>query len=320
MLREAIESILGQTYKNLELILIDDCSTENNVFSFIDEYNDPRIKLFHNEENKGCTYSLNRGISLSSGEFIARMDADDISLPKRIELQVEYMMKHPEVKVLGSRAYIFGSFHKAIALIPDKWEYIRPALLFNNVVAHPSVMVRRSLFDIDGLTYDESFRNSQDYDLWNRVAETGDYIHEYPRLLLLYRMHERQVSSPGNNRVQAECAMRVRRRYLTRYFDASENELMCQEALTLGTLIDGVTLDDVKAWIFRMLDVNKKDKIYCHRYLRLILLNRFIRVCGSGAIAHLGTVIRIGGFEIFECAAIGIHKTLLGLVYSSYGK
>ena len=106
-LREAIESILNQTYKNFEFIIIDDCSTDNSL-EIIKSYNDERIVLIENEENIGLTKSINKGLAVAKGEYIARMDADDVSLPQRFEKQINYMNDHTELIVCGSSMELIG--------------------------------------------------------------------------------------------------------------------------------------------------------------------------------------------------------------------
>ena len=100
-LKESIDSVLNQTYSNFEFIIIDDGSTDDSL-KFIKSYDDPRIKLIVNEENIGLTKSLNKGLKAAQGEFIARMDSDDICYPERFEKQIEYMRKHPDTTVCGT--------------------------------------------------------------------------------------------------------------------------------------------------------------------------------------------------------------------------
>lgn len=106
-IREAIDSILNQTFSDFEFIIINDGSTDNSV-EIIKNYNDPRIVLVDNTENKGLVSVLNQGLQLAQGEYIARMDADDISLPNRFMEQVNYLDKHPQVGILGAWFHIFG--------------------------------------------------------------------------------------------------------------------------------------------------------------------------------------------------------------------
>ena len=108
-LREAIESVLNQTYADFELIIIDDCSTDNSL-EIIREYKDERIVVLENKENMGITKSLNRGLSVARGEFVARMDADDICFPKRFEKQVQFLKENPGYIVCGAGAELIGDW------------------------------------------------------------------------------------------------------------------------------------------------------------------------------------------------------------------
>ena len=139
-LKDAINSILSQSYKNFEFIIINDGSSDN--FSEILElYDDERIKVLNNQENKGLVYSLNRGLLESIGKYIVRMDADDISLPNRIEKQVEFMQREPEVGVCGSYIEIFGdTIKRKVQRFPSNVNVNEAFLLFSTCLAHPSVI------------------------------------------------------------------------------------------------------------------------------------------------------------------------------------
>ena len=123
-LKEAIESILNQTFKDFEFLIINDGSTDNSV-KIIQSFNDLRIRLIHNESNIGLIKTLNKGLKLSNGKYIARMDCDDVSLPKRLSVQINFMEKHPEIGVCGSWVKIIGLEQKFINKYPQKHEEAR---------------------------------------------------------------------------------------------------------------------------------------------------------------------------------------------------
>ena len=195
-LKEAINSILNQTYENLELIIINDGSTtdvENIVNSFLDN----RIKFINNPINLGLPASLNKGVSIALGKYIARMDSDDISLPNRIEAQVNFMESNSEIGVLGSNAQLFGT-KKGIFKLPTSHLQIQSDLLINSAMVHPSVMVRKDLLIKN--PYDENDRKAEDYKLWTKLIWKTKFAN-LNMILLKYRFHENQKSKEKSKEI-----------------------------------------------------------------------------------------------------------------------
>lgn len=170
-LNEAVDSILAQTFTDFEFLIIDDASTDRTP-EILRSYDDPRIRIVTNQENLGLTKSLNKGLALARGEYIARMDADDVSFIVRLEKQVEFMEQNVHIGVLGSNyQYIdeSGELKGVVSTSLDP-ELIQWELLFLNPLAHPTVLMRTALIrSVKG--YNETFRFSQDYDLWCRLAK-----------------------------------------------------------------------------------------------------------------------------------------------------
>lgn len=166
-LRESIESILNQTYKDFEFLIIDDGST-NNVPEILAEYaeKDSRIKIILGE-HKGISNALNKGLELSNGNFIARMDGDDISLPNRFERQIEFLNNNSEISICGTGIKFFPN--EKNSYYPDKIGIVE--LLNFCCIAHPTVMMRKKDLLKYNLKYDESFKSSEDYELWSRAIK-----------------------------------------------------------------------------------------------------------------------------------------------------
>ncbi len=172
-LRQAVECILVQTFRDWDLIIIDDASTDSTP-EYLASLRDPRIRILRNLTNLGIARSLNRGISESSGEYMARQDADDYSYPSRIEKQVSYLDAHPRVAVLAANFYVVEN---GLPCRPAQRVFadldIRFGLLFENVIAHTSVILRRSaVLAVGG--YPEDCR-LEDYELWLRIAEFAQF-------------------------------------------------------------------------------------------------------------------------------------------------
>ena len=196
-LSEAIESILSQTFSDFEFIIADDCSTQS-LDNIRTKYSDERIIWFRNERNLGLTKTLNKALKLAKGKYIARMDADDISLPERFSTQIRYMESHPEVIVCGSYRRAFGNENKdEIWNIPLTREEQQVQLFFFNCgLTHPTAMFRKSMLDEYGITYNEDYIKAQDYGIWVQCTRYAPMA-VIPEVLLKYRKSDRQISSAG---------------------------------------------------------------------------------------------------------------------------
>ena len=177
VIQKAITSICMQSFDNWELIVIDDGSTDDTVSiaNSLAERNS-RIVVLKNDKNIGLAASLNKGVSLSHGEYIARMDADDVSLPDRLKLQIDYMDNNLDVTVLGGGAVYqdMKGVELGEVMMPETHEAIIAWMLRSSPFIHPTVMARRSFFEKTG-GYNESLKRAQDYDLWFRGREIGRY-------------------------------------------------------------------------------------------------------------------------------------------------
>jgi len=192
-LREAVESILAQSFTNIELLAINDGSTDHSR-EILTSFSDSRLKIIDNDSNRGLIYTLNRGIELAEGEFIARMDADDISLNNRIEKQVNFLNTHPKIALLGSWAEYVDQAGRIILLreVPVENKIIQGKLLEVCCFIHPSVMFRTSV--VRGLCgYRQDALHAEDYDLWLRISENHE-VDNLPEPLIRYRIHPGQVS------------------------------------------------------------------------------------------------------------------------------
>jgi glycosyltransferase involved in cell wall biosynthesis len=192
---QAIESILGQTFTDFELILVNDGSSDGTADLFA-SYADPRIRILTNEQNIGLTRSLNRGIQASRGEYIARQDADDISLPERLAAQLEFLERNPAVGLVGSGARWIDAQGSLIRdWIPISGpRRIQEMLLFSVPFLHGTFMIRSACLANAGGGYDEEIPVAQDCDLLLRLSELCD-IDNIQQILYLYREHAGAISS-----------------------------------------------------------------------------------------------------------------------------
>jgi len=196
-LRESVESILNQTFTDFEFIIIDDGSTDD-TYGILQEYSntDNRVKVV-SRENRGLVYSLNEAIDLAKGEYIARMDGDDISLPDRFEKQVAHLNQNDDVVAVGTRIVLIDECGRPLMEWNHKHSHdeIVPRLLIGDgsALTHPAVMMRKAaVIEIGG--YDEIFQVSQDLDLFIKLSEIGK-LENLPEVLLYWRQHSESINS-----------------------------------------------------------------------------------------------------------------------------
>ncbi len=196
-LAESVESILAQTERDLELVVVDDGSTDGSGEILAElARRDPRIRLFRNEANQGQAAALNRGLEASGGRYVARMDADDVAEPERLAAQIAWLERRPEVGLLGTAVRRIDDEGRPGALRrrPASDLEIRWACLLESPFMHPTVMLRRAVLEEYGLRYDERLRTAQDYDLWVRLLRRTRAAN-LPEPLVRYRRPARRSSA-----------------------------------------------------------------------------------------------------------------------------
>lgn len=218
--KEAIESILNQTYKDFEFIIIDDCSTDNTsevIQSYVDK--DDRIVFIRNEKNMDYNYNLRRGFDLARGEYIARMDDDDISLPTRFEKQVTFLDQHNDITVLGTFIETFGESVLETWVKDTDPDILAILMNFFNPMCHPSVMIRKSFLREHNLNYSPKELYAEEYHLWKEIILHGGKLANLDEVLLRYRCHKKSVTQKRDtSKIQAETAKRVSYSLLGRFF------------------------------------------------------------------------------------------------------
>lgn len=217
-LNEAIESILSQTHGAFELVIVDDCSNAETQAILSNWANkDSRIRVIRNEQNLGIAAALNRGLATCQYPLVARMDADDIAHPTRLEKQVEFLIEHPDVDIVGSNIQLFGRYTH-LQVYPEHHETIKQELLFANQLAHPVVLYKRDkILEMGGYSTEIPF--AEDYDLWTTVALKGLKLHNLQDTLLSYRT---QTGREDYDRRQRHSAFRVRMNYICQMLGLSE--------------------------------------------------------------------------------------------------
>lgn len=193
-LREAIDSVLAQTFTDLELIVVEDASTDATP-ELLGEIGDPRLVVLRNDENLGLTRSLNRALRSARGTYVARQDADDRSLPQRIERQFDYLERHPEIGLCGTWARFVDGHGRvtALGLPPSDPDRLAGELRRSNEIVHGTIVARRELMQaLHG--YREGFRYAQDYDLYLRALDQRWKLAVVPEVLYDLRFHDAAIT------------------------------------------------------------------------------------------------------------------------------
>lgn len=272
-LREAMDSILGQTFTDFEFLVIDDGSTDGTA-EIVSSYGDPRIRLVQNEQNLKLAATLNRGLDLARGEYVARMDADDISLPARLAWQAAFLDAHPEVGLCGTGARAFG---EASFLMPNPTgpEEIRAKLLFDSALVHPSVMLRRRLVDERGLRY-PLLPHFEDYALWQSAARAFP-LANLPETLLLYRVTPQSAFHGADDAERRAAYLRLDRAALAFLgIDATDAELDIHHFLRCPL---GSRADTAESWLLTLRGANERTRYYAPAAFREALRERWFLVC-----------------------------------------
>ncbi|XRE42604.1 hypothetical protein ACIVBQ_000808 [Tenacibaculum discolor] len=237
-IEEAISSILNQTFNDFEFILVNDNPKREDNIKLLNSYKsiDSRVVIVENDENIGLTKSLNKAIEISKGKYIARMDADDISLPTRFEKQVEFLEKNRSYIVCGTDIQFFGenklSFPSGMIRFRDK--EIKAQLIRNTCFAHPTVMFRKQLLLEKGIRYDEDFIQAQDYKLWCDLSDFGKY-QNINEVLLNYRVNSQQVSKKSG-KLQNKNGNEIRKRHMSKFLSLETIKELSSEDANIKTL------------------------------------------------------------------------------------
>lgn len=221
-LSTALDSIMSQTYQNLEIIIIDDGSTDLRTKAYLDSIKDERVRVFRNIQNIGLTKSLNRGIKLCHGRYIARMDADDVSEKNRIEEQYKYIKKHPCIMV-GCRCYVLPKKITASA-IPNSIRYKVGLCFWNMGPAHSTFFLDKQRMSGIDLMYNEDYRTNQDYAFICECITRGEMIGLIKKPLVGYRVHDQQISRTFKGQQIADAA-RIREDYIKRNYKVKPKTL-----------------------------------------------------------------------------------------------
>ena len=193
-LRGAIESILNQTFSDFEFLILNDASTDENVERVVKSYHDARIKYAVNEKNLGISRTRNRLLEMARGEYLAVVDHDDVSMPDRLAEEVAWLDMHPETGIVGAMIEsVYDDGEKRIIEYPENNADIEKKMLWRNCMMHPVCMIRKSVLQEHGISYEGLFSPAEDYALFCRLLGKTEF-HNLQKILLYYRNHSNNTS------------------------------------------------------------------------------------------------------------------------------
>lgn len=285
-LAETIDSVLGQTFPDFELLVVVD-DLEDECSCIVRKYGekDSRVSLVHNTRGTGISGALNTGLKHARGEYVVRMDADDICHPSRFEKQVAYMDENPDVGVLGTRMSTFGAEEKKLWYpFPLDNDRIKVAFLFYTAVAHPTIIMRKEFFDKHDLKYDESKRCAEDYDLWTRAVGIFKFAN-LKDILLSYRLHDSNASSLRAEEHRVANADILKRQLSEIGVVPTDEEIDLHMCLYWGPYEhERSFVIRAEKWLLKLIEANKRERYFDSGALRRELRKVFFKVCRGSSL------------------------------------
>lgn len=278
-IRQAIDSVLAQTFKDFELVVINDGSTDRSVDE-VKSYADPRIRLIQNDCNLGLARVRNIGLAEARGEFIAWLDCDDISAPTRLEEQIGVLARHPDVGLCGTWVRTIGKLRDDEWRYPTQSDVLKARMLFDDPIATSSCMVRRELLLRSGLEFDEDLPPAEDYGLWEQVSRRAE-LTVIPHILTYWRVHSAQTSVRLTAKAEA-AVWRIQERQLSRLKivpTEEEKELHLNIGVRYQFRGTPAFVRLCGDWLQKLVDSNSRQRIYPDGAFRNVAAERWYSVC-----------------------------------------
>ena len=289
-IREAVQSLLDQTYKDFELIVVDDGCTDQSI-SIVEKFGDDRIRVLQNEKNSGIVFSRNRGTAAAHGRYIAPFDADDIARKDKFEKQIAFLEKNPDFAMIGSWVKLIDEQGRATG---KKWkvnappERIPAILLFRNYFAQSAMVIRREVLP-EGY-YSKGYDVVEDYKMWIDITRHHK-AWNYPDYLLFYRLHSKSITNREEDRMHARDKMIFR--YIFRDLGIEPDEPAMSMLLKIkegGALSDKHLIKDLQSFLTHIISQNTKLGVYNHKDLVMAVYNRYIKASYDSVISKPGNL------------------------------
>ncbi len=278
-LREAVESILAQTYTDFELIIVEDGSTDNSR-KIIDSFTDSRVKKLYNDGNKGIVFTRNRGMAAARGRYIAPFDADDIAHPEKFAKQIQFLEENPEYGLLGTWAKLIDGKGNTLN---EKWKVNAPPdripaiLLFRNYFVQSSVVMRREATPKGG--YETGLDAVEDYRMWTQIASKWK-VWNYPEYLINYRIHEQGITKRESDLMPDRDDKVFRIAYKSLEITPDEHQYRLLQQIKNDHPIANIkTLKEIENFLLLILTRNDQLRVYDNKQLKKVVQNRWLKVC-----------------------------------------
>lgn len=285
-IKESLESIINQTYKNLEILIIDDGSTDDSL-KIISSYNDSRIRILKNVENKGLPYTRNKGLREAKGKYMAIMDADDISELNRIEEQVKLMELDSDTIVVTSYCKVFGGKIPRISKPPKNNEEIKISLLFSCRICNPATMINLDKIRKENIIYNDKCKVAQDYEFWTQISQFGKFD-VVNKVLLNYRYGHDNISkkSKGSKEkriIRNNIISFIHNKHLAFYgFELDDYEKMIFNKFFIDSPVESLTSDEISNLNILINKIIEINNIKC-----IFNKETFIKVLDMSIIRHI---------------------------------
>ena len=290
---KAIMSILNQTFDNLELILIDDGSSDHSLAQ-IQSISDDRIKLFRNDKNRGIVYSRNKGLSLAKGDFIGMFDADDVAYPEKFEEQISFLQQNKDYGMVGSWANFIDENDNRL---PGGWKLKAPPqmipsiMLFKNYFLQSAVLYRKEC--ISRFSFRDGLDILEDYMIWLEViSEFKAWNLQKP--LVHYRVHDGGVTKSKSKEMLAKEKKVFKMQLLELGIDPTDRELDLHLLTRNDNPVSDIkTLQSIEIWLLKILGRNEELEVYNNKLLTRVVFNRWLKVCYKASGLHFKMIFQL---------------------------
>ena len=252
-IHKAVESILNQSYSNIELVLIDDCGNDGSIELVKEEFNDERIKYYHNERNRGIAYSRNRGLDVAKGDYIAFMDDDDIAPLDRLKLEMEFLHQHPDIDAVGGRYCVINEEGEIIRYSDDTLQnpkYIKACLMFFDPLGNGSMLFRTKTVKDNDIRFMDDCQGMEDYRFWVDFSQYGKISNLKETMLYWRDVKNNETNRAINDRQEIrkmKFAEIQKHSIISNGFKLADDELeFITRMLPEGRFNNMVSLSDVK--------------------------------------------------------------------------
>ncbi len=281
-LKEAIDSILDQTWEDFEFIIVNDGSTDNSL-GILRAYQDKRLKIITYKENRGVAYARNVGLKHCTSDYIALMDADDVALPDRLKLQYEYLMEHNDIDGVYAKVRHLDTEGKLLGeefpVAYYNYKYVKAVMIFNNTISNPTAMFRRQIVEDYHLKYDETRKIGSDYKFWSDYLKYGNIV-GIDKVLCYYRLRHHSLYNNAPLSAQKESERSMRLYNFQQYgfqFSEEEEEVLLKIYGISGKITSGEEMIQLYKALFSMVKQAEKMQLENAEEIKIVCKKMFLK-------------------------------------------